>query len=194
MEIRPDSMGRAIPGHKVDIVDDSGNIVPPGNIGEVAIQRPDPVMFLGYWGDPKATEEKFIGDWCLTGDIAKKDEDGYFYFVSRKDDVIKSSGYRIGPSEIEECLMKHPAVATAAVIGSPHEIRGVIVKAFIVLKPEISPDSSLVDDIQNFVKGKLATYEYPREIEFIKELPLTATGKVMRKELRKMEMEKKAKK
>jgi acetyl-CoA synthetase len=194
MEIRPDSMGRAIPGHKVDILDDSGNIVPPGGIGEVAIRRPDPVMFLGYWGDPKATEEKFIGDWCLTGDMAKKDEEGYFYFVSRKDDVIKSSGYRIGPSEIEECLMKHPAVAAAGVIGSPDEIRGVIIKAFIVLKPEISPDSSLKEGIQNFVKGRLATYEYPREIEFIKELPLTATGKVMRKELRKMEMEKKAKK
>lgn len=187
-------MGKAIPGHRVEVVDESGNVVPPGVVGEVAIQRPDPVMFLGYWRNREATEEKYIGDWCLTGDLAKKDEDGYFWFVGRKDDVITSAGYRIGPAEIEDCLIKHPAVAMAAIIGSPDEVRGEIVKAFIVLKPEITPSPSLKEEIQSFVKTRLAAHEYPREIEFVKELPLTATGKIMRKELRKVEIEKKSKK
>lgn len=194
MEIRRGSMGRPIPGHRVDVVDESGNILPPGRVGEVAIQRPDPVMFLGYWANPEATKEKFIGDWCLTGDLAKKDEAGYFWFVGRKDDVITSGGYRIGPAEIEDCLFKHPAVAMAAVIGSPDQVRGEIVKAFIVLKTEITPDASLRESIQQFVKTRLAAHEYPREIEFVQELPLTATGKIMRKDLRKMETERKLKK
>lgn len=191
MEIKRGSMGKAIPGHRVEVVDESGNIVSPGVVGEVAIQRPDPVMFLGYWRNPEATEEKYIGDRCLTGDLARKDEEGYFWFVGRKDDLITSAGYRIGPAEIEDCLIKHPSVTMAAVIGSPDEVRGEIVKAFIVLKPETIPDPSLKEDIQHFVKTRLAAHEYPREIEFVKELPLTATGKIMRKDLRKMEMEKK---
>ena len=189
MEVRRGSMGRAIPGHRVEVIDDSGNIVSAGRVGEVAIERPDPVMFLGYWGNPQATKDKFIGDWLCTGDLAKKDEDGYFWFVGRKDDVITSSGYRIGPAEIEDCLLKHPAVGLVAVIGSPDPVRTEIVKAFIVLKPEMGPSPSLKEDIQNFVKTRLAAHEYPREIEFVKELPLTATGKIMRKELRKMEVE-----
>jgi acetyl-CoA synthetase len=193
MEVRRGSMGKPIPGHRVEVVDESGNVVPPGTIGEVAIQRPDPVMFLNYWRNPQATEEKFIGDWSLTGDLAKKDEDGYFWFVGRKDDLITSSGYRIGPAEIEDCLIKHPAVTMAAVIGSPDEVRGEIVKAFIVLKPAINPSPALLEEIQNFVKTRLAAHEYPREIEFVTELPLTATGKIIRKELRKAEVWKKAK-
>ena len=194
MEIKRGSMGKPIPGHRVEVVDESGNVVPPGVIGEVAIQRPDPVMFLNYWRNPQATEEKFIGDWSLTGDLAKRDEDGYFWFVGRKDDLITSSGYRIGPAEIEDCLIKHPAVTMAAVIGSPDKVRGEIVKAFLVLKPEFTPSPVLQEEIQNFVKTRLAAHEYPREIEFVKELPLTATGKIIRKELRKADAEKKFRK
>lgn len=191
MPVKRGSMGRAIPGHRVEVVDQSGEVVPAGTVGEVAIWRPDPVMFLGYWGNEEATREKFVGDWCLTGDLARKDEEGYFWYVGRKDDVITSAGYRIGPAEIEDCLLKHPAVAMAAVIGSPDPIRTEIVKAFIVVKPDISPASSLAEEIQTFVKTRLAAHEYPREIEFVEELPLTATGKIMRKELRKRELERK---
>ena len=146
---------------------ETGEVLPPGQVGEVAIHRPDPVMFLGYFGNPQATEEKFVGDWCLTGDLARKDENGYFWFVGRKDDLISSAGYRIGPAEIEDCLIKHPAVSMAGVIGSPDAVRGEIVKAFIVLKPEVVPDAALKEDIQKFVKTRLAAHEYPREIAFI---------------------------
>ncbi len=187
MEVKRGSMGRAIPGHTVEVVDEEGNVLPPGTVGEVAIKRPDPVMFLEYWRNPQATQEKYVGDWCLTGDLARKDEDGYFWYVGRKDDLITSAGYRIGPAEIEDCLLKHPAVAMAAVIGVPDEVRGEIVKAFMVLKPGRSPDAGLKEEIQQFVKTRLAAHEYPREVEFIDELPLTATGKIMRKELRRME-------
>jgi acetyl-CoA synthetase len=190
METKPGSMGRAIPGHVVGIIDESGNELPPGEVGEVAVKSPDPVMFLEYWKNPKATEEKFVGDWSLTGDLAKKDEDGYLWFVGRKDDVITSAGYRIGPAEVEDCLLKHNAVAMAAVIGKPDEIRGEIVKAFIVTGPDVVPDEKLEEEIKQFVKSRLAAHEYPREIEFVKELPLTATGKIMRKDLRKREIEK----
>lgn len=194
MDVRRGSMGKAIPGHRVEVVDEEGNIVPPGVVGEVAIKRPDPVMFLEYWQNPEATKDKFIGDWSLTGDLARRDEDGYFWFVGRKDDLITSAGYRIGPAEIEDCLLKHPAVAMAAVIGSPDEVRGEIVKAFIVLKAEVNPAPGLKEEIQNFVKTRLAAHEYPREIEFVSELPMTTTGKIMRRELRKREMEKKGRK
>jgi acetyl-CoA synthetase len=191
MENKRGSMGRPIPGHRVEVVGETGEVLPPGQVGEVAIHRPDPVMFLGYFGNPKATEEKFVGDWCLTGDLARKDENGYFWFVGRKDDLISSAGYRIGPAEIEDCLIKHPAVSMAGVIGSPDAVRGEIVKAFIVLKPGVVPDAALKEDIQKFVKTRLAAHEYPREIEFLSELPLTATGKIMRKDLRKIDLEKK---
>jgi acetyl-CoA synthetase len=191
MEVRRGSMGLPIPGHRVAVVDGSGRELPPGEVGEVAIKRPDPVMFLGYFGNPKATEEKFVGDWSLTGDLAQRDKEGYFWFVGRKDDLISSSGYRIGPAEIEDCLIKHPAVSMAGVIGSPDPVRGEIVKAFIVLKPGKNPDPALKADIQEFIKTRLAAHEYPREIEFLEELPLTATGKIMRKDLRKMDLEKK---
>ena len=191
MENKQGSMGRAIPGHRVEVVDENGQVAPIGQVGEVAILRPDPVMFLEYWGNSKATEEKFIGDWSLTGDLARKDENGYFWYVGRKDDLISSAGYRIGPAEIEDCLIKHPAVFMAGVIGAPDPVRGEIVKAFIVLKPDFSPTQALKEEIQQFIKTRLAAHEYPREIEFLSELPLTATGKIMRKDLRKMEMERK---
>jgi acetyl-CoA synthetase len=173
----------------VEVLDENGRPAPVGAVGEVAVQRPDPVMFLGYWGNPQATRDKFVGDWALTGDLARKDDRGYFWYVGRKDDLISSAGYRIGPAEIEDCLLKHPAVFMAGVIGAPDPVRGEIVKAFIVLKPGFPPESALKEDIQQFVKTRLAAHEYPREVEFLTELPLTATGKIMRKDLRQMEVE-----
>jgi acetyl-CoA synthetase len=187
MEIRPGSMGHAIPGHTVDVIDERGNPVEPGTVGEIAVKRPDPVMFLEYWRKPDATRKKYIGDWLLTGDLARKDQDGYFWFHGRTDDVITSAGYRIGPAEIEDCLMKHPAVAMVAVVGSPDDLRTEIVKAFVVPKSEVHQGPEVADDIKKFVKVRLAAHEYPREIEFVSELPMTATGKIMRKELKKLE-------
>jgi len=189
---KPGSIGRPYPGHRVAVIDDKGVEVKRGELGEIAVNRsfngqPDPVFFLEYWKNEQATREKFIGDWGCTGDQAKMDEDGYLWYQGRSDDVIKSSGYRIGPAEIESCLVKHPAVLNAAVIGKPDAARGAIVKAFVVLQPNYSPGESLVEDIQNHVRGRLAPYEYPREIEFIDALPMTTTGKVQRKELRKRE-------
>jgi acetyl-CoA synthetase len=189
METRRGSMGRPIPGHVVEVVDPEGRPVAPGEVGEVAVRRPDPVMFLGYWSNPQATEAKFVGDWCLTGDLARKDDRGYFWFVGRKDDLISSAGYRMGPAEIEDCLIKHAAVAMAAVIGAPDAVRGEIVKAFIVLKPGVAPGAALAEEIRQFVKTRLAAHEYPREIEFLPQLPMTATGKIMRKNLRQIEIE-----
>jgi len=192
MDVRPGSMGKAIPGHVVEIIDDSGNILPTGTSGNVAIKRPDPVMFLEYWKNPKATDNKFIGDWSLTGDIGRKDEDGYLWFVGREDDLITSAGYRIGPGEIEDCLIKHPAVSMAAVVGKPDEIRTEIVKAFIVLQTDAAADDSLKRDIKDFVRKRLAAHEYPREIEFVNTLPMTATGKIIRKELREFDRKEKS--
>jgi acetyl-CoA synthetase len=186
--VKPGSIGRPYPGHRVAVIDETGSEVKRGELGEIAIdRRGDPVFFLEYWKNEKATKEKFIGDWGCTGDQGRMDEDGYLWYQGRSDDVIKSSGYRIGPAEIESCLVKHPAVANAAVIGKPDAARGAIVKAFIVLQPGNVPSDKLTEDIQNHVRGRLAPYEYPREIEFIDALPMTTTGKVQRKELRKRE-------
>ena len=193
MEIRPGSMGKAIPGHVVEIVDDNGNVLPPGTTGNVGLRHPDPVMFLEYWKNPEATRDACAGDWYLTGDMAQKDEDGYFWFVGREDDLITSSGYRIGPGEIEDCLIKHAAVAMVAVVGSPDEVRTEIVKAFILLTPGFNADKALEDDIKNFVRDRLAAHEYPREIEFVEKLPMTATGKIIRRELRESEKKRKSK-
>jgi acetyl-CoA synthetase len=189
---KPGSIGRPYPGHRVAVIDEEGIEVKPGELGEVAVNRyfngqPDPVFFLEYWKNPQATKDKFIGDWGCTGDQAKTDEDGYLWYQGRSDDVIKSSGYRIGPAEIESCLVKHPAVLNAAVIGKPDATRGSIVKAFIVLQPGFSRSEDLIEGIQAHVRGRLAPYEYPKEIEFIDALPMTTTGKVQRKELRKLE-------
>jgi len=187
MAIKPGSMGRAIPGHMVEIVDDDGNVLPRDTVGHVAIRKPDPVMFLEYWKNRSATDRKFVGDWCLTGDTARKDNEGYFWFVGRQDDLITSSGYRIGPGEIEDCLLKHPAVAMAAVVGVPDKIRTEVIKAFIVLKPGTKANEALEIDIKSFVRHRLAAHEYPRLIEFIASLPMTATGKIIRKDLRSKE-------
>ena len=186
--VKPGSIGRPYPGHRVAIIDDKGVEVPKGELGEIAVdRRGDPVFFLEYWKNPQATRDKFIGDWGCTGDQGRMDEDGYLWYQGRSDDVIKSAGYRIGPAEIESCLVKHPAVANAAVIGKPDATRGAVVKAFIVLQPGHAGSPALVDEIQQHVRGRLAPYEYPREIEFIDALPMTTTGKVQRKELRKIE-------
>ena len=194
MEIRPGSMGRAIPGHTVAIIDENGVPLPDGEVGAVAIKTPDPVAFLGYWNNEKATQEKFVGDWLVTGDLARRDEDGYFWYVSRDDDIITSAGYRIGPGEIEDCLSKHPAIAMAAVIGIPDALRTEAIKAYIVLAEGASPDDdaasrALIADIQNFVRTRLAAHEYPRHVEFMDELPMTTTGKVMRRTLRSLNAE-----
>jgi acetyl-CoA synthetase len=193
MPARPGLMGRAIPGHRVAIVDDEGRELPDGEPGNVAVRRPYPVMFLEYWRNPEATRAKFVGDWLLTGDTARREADGYFRFRGRADDVITSAGYRIGPAEIEDCLLKHPAVAMAAVIGAPDPVRTEAVKAFIVPKPGIAPDARLVAEIQSWVRTRLAAHEYPRQVEFVDSLPMTATGKIQRKILREREAAKRAK-
>ena len=184
MPVRPGSMGRAIPGHDVGIVDDEGEPQPDGAVGNIAVRRPDPVMFLEYWNNPEATGNKFVGDWLLTGDTGWRDEDGYFWFAGRADDVITSAGYRIGPAEVEDSLLKHPAVAMAAVIGRPDPLRTQVVKAFVVLAEGVQGSDGLSKEIQAFVRDRLAAHEYPREVEFVSELPMTATGKILRRELR----------
>lgn len=184
--VRPGSMGLPYPGHEVAVVDEAGGMVPPGTVGEIAVKRPDPVMFLGYWNNPDATAEKFADDWLLTGDRARADEQGYLHFEGRKDDVINSAGYRIGPAEIESTLMKHPAVAMAAAIGIPDPIRGEVVKAYITTRLGTEGTPQLATEIQAFVRDRLAAYEYPREVEFINQMPLTTTGKIRRTELRSM--------
>ncbi len=186
---RPGSMGRPIPGHIVEIVDEAGNVLPPGEAGIVAVRRPDPVMFLEYWRQPEATAAKFRGDWCLLGDVAVKDSDGYFWFQGRDNDIIKSSGYRIGPGEVEDCLAKHPAVALAGVIGTPDPLRGEAVSAFIQLAPGHAPSPALEAEIQAFVKDRLASHEWPRKIRFVTEMPMTVTGKIRRIDLRKLDAE-----
>lgn len=196
--VKPGSMGLPYPGHRIAVIDDDGTEVATGDIGEVAIHRiapdgsPDPVFFLEYFKNPEATARKFDGDWSRTGDLAKRDEDGYLWYQGRADDMFKAAGYRIGPSEIENCLVKHPAIANAAVVPSPDETRGNVVKAFIVLAPGHAPSQALEDEIQHHVRAHLAPYEYPREIEFIEALPMTTTGKVQRRVLRQREMERKA--
>jgi acetyl-CoA synthetase len=190
---KPGSMGRPYPGHRIAIIDDEGHEQPVGEAGEVAVHRiapdgsPDPVFFLEYFGNPEGTRNKFTGEWCRTGDIAVADGDGYYWYQGRADDVFKAAGYRIGPSEIENCLVRHPAVANAAVVPSPDETRGNVVKAFIVLASGHAPSPALEADIAQHVRQHLAPYEYPKEIEFIDALPMTTTGKVQRKVLRDRE-------
>ena len=194
---RAGSMGRPYPGHQVAIVNDAGQVVEPGITGEVALHRhdlhghPNPVLFKGYWNNTAATIAKFKGDWCSTGDLAAMDADGYFWYRGRADDMFKAAGYRIGPSEIENCLLGHPAVLNAAVVPKPDRERGNIVKAFVVLASGVTrsaeADCLLVEALQAHVRGKLAPYEYPKEIAFIDALPMTTTGKVQRRVLRLQE-------
>jgi acetyl-CoA synthetase len=195
---KPGSMGRPYPGHRIAVIDDDGRTVADGEIGEVAVNRVapdgsrDPVFFLGYYKNSEGTARKFTGDWCRTGDLAKRDADGYLWYQGRADDVFKAAGYRIGPSEIENCLVKHPAVANAAVVPSPDETRGNIVKAFVVLAAGREATPELEEDIRKHVRRSLAPYEYPKEIEFIDALPMTTTGKVQRRLLRERERARKA--
>lgn len=181
---KPGAIGKAVPGHNVAVIRADGSVCKPGETGQIAVKRPDPVMFLEYWGRPEATREKFIGDWMTTGDQGEQDDEGYIRFVGRDDDVITSSGYRIGPGEIEDCLIRHPAVALAAAVGKPDAVRTEIVKAFVLLKPGFTPDDKLKGEIQSFVRERLSAHEYPREVEFIDEMPMTTTGKVIRRLLR----------
>ena len=181
---KPGFIGKPVPGHQVAIIREDGSSCLPGEVGQIAIFRPDPVMFLGYWRRDKATIEKFIGDWMTTGDQGIQDEEGYIQFIGRDDDVITSSSYRIGPVEIEDCLIRHPAVALAAVVGKPDPLRTEIVKAFLVLRPDFEPSEVLASDIRDFVKSRLSAHEYPREIAFVESLPMTTTGKIIRRELR----------
>lgn len=178
------AMGRAAPGHDVQIVDDAGTVCAIGEVGNIAVKAPDPVMFLGYWRNEAATLEKLRGDWLLTGDTGSMDAKGWIYFLGRADDVITSSGYRIGPGEVEDCLIAHPAVQLAGVVGKPDAERTEIVKAYIVLNAGFAGTKQLARDISDWVKTRLAAHEYPREIDFVSELPMTTTGKIIRRELR----------
>lgn len=188
--IKPGSLGKPTPGSVVKIIDDSGTEVPCGEEGHIACQRPHPVMLLEYLNKPEATKEKFIGDMLITGDVGHMDEDGYFWFHGRGDDVITSSGYRIGPSEIEDALLKHEAIQMAAAIGIPDPVRTEIIKVFLILKEGVQGTQTLQDELKEFVRSRLAKHEVPRIIEFVESLPMTTTGKIMRRELRELEKEK----
>lgn len=181
---RAGAIGKPVPGHKVAVIRADGSACKPGERGEVAVMRPDPVMFLEYWRDPQATAKKFVGDWMLTGDQAEVDADGYFRFVGRDDDIINSAGYRVGPGEVEDCLMTHPAVRLAAAVGKPDRLRTEIVKAYVQLREGNTPSAMLAEEIQRHVKARLAANIYPREIDFVDEIPLTTTGKVIRRVFR----------
>lgn len=184
MPPRPGAMGRPVPSHRVALVDRVGQEVPPGEIGEIAVRRPDPVMFLEYWRNSQAMADKFVGDGSLTGDLARMDADGYLWFVGRKDDLITSGGYRIGPAEIEACILKHPAVSMVAVIGEADPLRTEIVSAYIIPSDPHAVSPELAREIQEFVKQRPAAYEYPRKVTFVDSLPMTAIGKIMRRELK----------
>ena len=178
---RPGSIGKAVPGHRVGIIDAGGRLMPAGEPGQIAIARPDPVMFLEYWNSPGATDRKFVSDWMTTGDQGIMDADGYIQFFGRDDDVITSAGYRIGPGEIEDCIVGHPSVALAAAVGKPDTLRTEIVKAYVVLKDGVAPSDALKGEISAFVRDRLSAHEYPREVEFVDSMPLTTTGKVIRR-------------
>jgi acetyl-CoA synthetase len=184
LPVRPGSFGKPYPGHHVDVLDEDGRPVRAGALGEVAVRRPDPVMFLEYWNNPDATQRKFVGDWAMMGDLAVKDEDGYLWFKARRDDIIKSGAYRIGPGEVEDCLLRHPAVAMAAAVGIPDPERGHVVKAFVRLARSGPPPAGLAAELQQLVKDRVGFHAYPRSIEFVDELPLTTTGKLQRFVLR----------
>jgi acetyl-CoA synthetase len=187
MPIKPGSIGRAVPGHVAAIVDDAGQTLPPGTTGHIAIRRPDPVMMLEYWHNAEATRDKYAGDWLITGDLGVCDEEGYFWFQGRADDVITSGGYRIGPAEIEDALVRHPAVVMAAAIGVPDAVRTESIKAFVILKDGFPTGPQLAEEIRAFVREHLAKHEVPREIEFVEALPMTNTGKIQRRKLRDAE-------
>ncbi len=187
MKVVPGAIGKAVPGHVVEVVDDNGTPAGAGKLGEIAVRAPDPVMFIEYWKNRQATEKKYHGPWMRTGDYGIKDKDGYFWFTGRQDDLIESGGFRIGPGEVEHCLMQHSSVALVCVLGVPDEVRGEIVKAYIVPKAGISPDKDLEDSIREHVRSRLEAHAYPREIEFLEKMPMTKTGKILKQALRKQE-------
>ena len=193
MPVKRGSMGRPVPGHHVAIIDEEGNELGPGEQGEVAVRKPDPVMMVEYWNNEKAMSDKFVGDWLKTGDLASVDDEGYFHFTGRNDDIISSAGYRIGPVGIEDTLAKHRDVLMAAAVGKPDETRGQTVKAFVVLQEGRKGNEDLAAELKELVKNRLAAHEYPREIEFVEELPMTTTGKIQRNVLRQREARKGAK-
>jgi acetyl-CoA synthetase len=184
LEVKSGAVGKPAPGHDVAIIDHSGKVMPPGEQGNIAVRSPDPVMFLEYWNNETATREKFIGDWLVTGDLGVMDEAGYLTFVGRDDDVITSAGYRIGPGPIEDCLLSHPAVRNAAVVGKPDPQRTEIVAAFVVLREGYRPSESLTRDLQQHVRSRLSAHEYPRQVNYVEALPQTPTGKIIRRVLR----------
>jgi acetyl-CoA synthetase len=186
MTIVPGAIGKTVPGHVVEILDENGKIARHDEIGEIAVKGPDPVMFLEYWRNPQATREKYTGAWLRTGDYGRKDKYGNLWFSGRQDDIIESSGFRIGPGEVEDCLMKHAAIALVGVIGVPDPIRGEIVKAFILPKRGVKPDRALEESIRDHVKTKLEAHAYPREVVFLEKMPQTNTGKILKNELRRM--------
>ncbi|MCY7497021.1 MULTISPECIES: acyl-CoA synthetase MbcS [Bacillus] len=191
MDIKPGSMGKPTPGNEVEIIDENGQICAPGEIGDIAVHLETPALFKEYYKDAERTKAQRRGDYFITGDRAKKDEDGYFWFESRRDDIIVSSGYTIGPFEVEDALIKHPAVKECAVVASPDEIRGSIVKAYVVLRDASAQSDELIKELQTHVKNTTAPYKYPREIEFIDELPKTPSAKIRRVELRERELARK---
>ncbi|WP_456266610.1 MULTISPECIES: acyl-CoA synthetase MbcS [unclassified Bacillus (in: firmicutes)] len=191
MDIKPGSMGKPTPGNEVDIIDEDGNVCAPGEIGDIAVHLETPALFKEYYKDEERTKAQRRGNYFITGDRAKKDEDGYFWFESRRDDIIVSSGYTIGPFEVEDALIKHPAVKECAVVASPDEIRGSIVKAYVVLRDGTDQSDELIKELQTHVKNTTAPYKYPREIEFIDELPKTPSAKIRRVELRERELARK---
>ena len=184
MSVRPGSMGLPTPGHEVAVIDEAGGVCPPGVEGDIALGGRPPTLFSGYWQAREETDAVFRNGWYVTGDRATRDEDGYLWFVGRADDVILSAAYRIGPFEVESALLEHPAVAESAVVGVPHDERGQIVKAFVVLRPGNEPVDALAVELQEHVKAITAPYKYPRAIEFVDALPKTASGKIRRSELR----------
>jgi len=192
--VRPGSMGRAYPGHDVRLVDETGLEVASGEVGEIVATPSDPTLFLGYWGQPGIPESLRLGAFIRTRDLARMDADGYIWYQGRNDDLIKSAGYRIGPAEVEDTLLKHPSVAEAVVIASPDPERGAIVKAFVRLKEGTEPSDELVRALQHLVKTDLAAYKYPRVVEFVDSFPLTSSGKIRRSELRRLENEAKGSK
>ena len=175
-----------MPGHAVAIIDEDGREVPAGTPGQIAVKRPNPVMFLRYWNNDEATAQKFVGDWLVTGDLGRRSGDGWLQFVGRDDDIISSAGYRIGPGEVEDCLIAHEAVEAAGVVGKSDPECGEIVKAYVVLKPGYAASAALAEGLKDHVRARLAAHACPRELEFLDSLPMTATGKVIRRALRAM--------
>ncbi|WP_247747326.1 acyl-CoA synthetase [Alkalihalobacillus sp. BA299] len=186
MVVKPGSMGLPTPGYNITLLDENGNSVNSGEVGQIVIDTTAfPYFFLGYWNDPKKTAEKIRGKWFWSGDLALQDEDGYFWFQGRSDDIISSAGYRIGPFEVESSLIEHPAVSEAAVVGKPDESKGEIVKAYVVLSSTYQSSDELAQELSAFVKAKLSKHQYPREVEFVDSLPKTQSGKIQRFLLRK---------